>query len=229
MERRYKSLYLTDEWDKIQSAMETGEHVVPCLPLVKGPADADLSHFSYVLEDAESVEEEYLDRIDARLSGKPIEILRTKRCVVREITLSDVDSLYEIYADPRITRYMENLYADPDEERAYTRDYIKWHYDLLGFGMWIVEDRQGRIIGRAGFDQKEEGVIELGFMIRADEQRKGYAYEVCSALLFYGYSTYGWKGMKSRCHRDNEASIGLLKKLGFVPLREEDNHIVWFT
>ncbi|MBR4759554.1 MAG: GNAT family N-acetyltransferase, partial [Lachnospiraceae bacterium] len=193
-----------------------------CLPI----PGHDLSGYPFVLEDAEQVEDAYLDMIDARLCGYPMEILRTERTIVREICETDVDGLYEIYRDPEITRYMEDLYEDKNEERSYTRDYIKWHYGLYGFGMWIIADLRGRLIGRAGFEQKEDADFpELGFMIRKQEQGKGLAFEVCDAIISYVKERFEWKGVRSRCHPENEASICLLKKLGFqredVPADEE--------
>ncbi len=256
MERRYKSLILMDEWETICKKWEEGRNVVPCLPLktlktsesdqIQGEPPAklckpdkgviqntsnmgmtvDLSRFPYVLEDADHVEESYLDMIDARLCGYPLEILRTDRTIVREICEADLDGLYEIYRDPEITRYMENLYEDRNEELSYTRDYIKWHYGLYGFGMWIITDHKGNLLGRAGFEQKEDADYpELGFMIRKKEQGKGLAFEVCVAILSYAREHFEWKGIRSRCHPENEASIRLLKKLGFqredVPADEE--------
>lgn len=73
--------------------------------------EMDLSGYPYVLEQAEEVEKAYLEKIRCRLLGLPCEILQTRRCIVREICLDDVDTLYEIYADPSITLYMEGLYA----------------------------------------------------------------------------------------------------------------------
>lgn len=221
MRRIYKSLLLTDEPDILRHKTEGELHVVPCLlpkdcskvSICKQP---DLSGFSFILEKPEEIEDSYLDMIDARLCGYPLEILHTPRCIVREICEEDVEKLYEIYKDPQITRFMEPLYENREEERAYVRDYVKWHYGLYGFGMWIVTDRQGRIIGRAGFEQKQDAdLAELGFMIRADRQRQGLAYEVCSSLLLYAREHMEKKGIKSICHRDNKASAALLQKLGF--------------
>lgn len=201
--------------------------MVPCLPLLSGE-EADLSGFSYVLEHADEVEDGYLDQIDARLCGRPLEILRTNRCIVREICEADLESLYQIYREPEITRFMEDLYEDPEQERTYIRDYIKWHYGLYGFGMWIITDQKGEILGRAGFEQKEEeGVPELGFMIRKDCWQKGLAYEVCSALLSKIPARFEWKAVKSRCHRENTASVALLQKLGFTRLSCEGEDLLW--
>ena len=175
-----------------------------------------------------NADEDYLNMIDARLCGYPMEILRTERCIVREITTEDIPKLYEIYKEPDITKYMEDLYEDRDEEIKYTKDYIKWHYGLYGFGMWIVTDADGRITGRAGFDMKEEKEPYLGFMIRKDEQRRGLAYEVCTALLEYAKRHIGATGIRSIAHKDNKPSAALLNKLGFIRKWENGDMEEWY-
>ena len=142
MEKRYKEILLTNEYGKLLEAKKKGIPAVPCLPVIyaENPITAgnekimakemDLSGYPYVLEQAEEVEDAYLEKIRCRLLGLPCEILQTKRCIVREICLDDVDKLYEIYADPSITLYMEGLYAKKDEEIAYTRDYIRYQYGI---------------------------------------------------------------------------------------------------
>ncbi len=233
MKKRYRSLLLTDEWEIIKRAGEIKWHVVPCLPVVfedeavlQSEVSGVIGLFPYVLTDVgagfENADPAFLDVIDARLCGYPLEILRTERCIVREIRVEDVPKLYEIYKEPEITRYMEDLYEDPREEIKYTEDYIKWHYGLYGFGMWIVTDMEGRITGRAGFDQKQEDEPYLGFMIRKDMQRQGLAYEVCDALMKYAAGNINIGGIRSLVHSDNIASGALLQKLGFEHIGRQD-------
>ncbi len=238
MEKQYKEILLTNEYEKLLEAKKKGIMAVPCLPVVyaKNPViagntitvetenmmaeEADLSAYPYVLEQAEEVEETYLEKIRCRLLGQPCEILRTKRCIVREICLDDVDKLYEIYADPSITLYMEGLYAKKEEEIAYTRDYIRYQYGIYDFGMWIIEDRQSReVIGRAGLDLRPDREdAELGYMICKDRQGQGLAYEVCAAILTYAKDELGFENLFARTRKKNLASAALLKKLGFHPV-----------
>ena len=49
---------------------------------------------------------------------------------IREITVKDVPQLYELYRDASITAFMEPLFADPEQEIAYTKDYIE---NVYGF------------------------------------------------------------------------------------------------
>lgn len=193
--------------------------------------EMDLSGYPYVLEHMEEVEKAYLEKIRCRLLGLPCEILQTKRCIVREICLDDVDKLYEIYADPSITLYMEGLYAKKEEEIAYTRDYIRYQYGIYDFGMWIIEDGQsGEVIGRAGLDLRPDREdAELGYMIRKNRQGQGLAYEVCTAILAYAKEELGFEKLYARTRKENLASVMLLKKLGFHPVcaqsetKEADN------
>lgn len=131
------------------------------------------------------------------------------------MTVEDVDRLYEIYEDSSITRYMENLYADREKERKYAEDYRRYIYEFYGYGIWIIEEKEtGTIIGRAGIEPKEEDV-ELGYMIALPWQRKGYAFEVCGAILEYVWKEVGCGRIVSQVQPDNISSIGLLKKLRF--------------
>lgn len=177
--------------------------------------DASFSGIRYLVEDFSGVDSAYCRMVYARAHGLPLTILQTKRCIVREMTEDDLDRLYEIYADPSVTAYMEPLFEDPDEERAYIRNYIERIYAFYGFGLWSVfEKESGRLIGRAGVEQKEE-YVELGYLIAPEYQKQGYATEVCREILMYAEGTLGLSGIRAMVHRDNVASVRLCEKLGF--------------
>ena len=61
---------------------------------------------------------------------------------IREITVKDVPQLYELYRDASITAFMEPLFADPEQEIAYTKDYIENVYGFYGYGMWVLEEKR---------------------------------------------------------------------------------------
>lgn len=171
----------------------------------------------YILEGLEGLEYSYLDGVYQRLAGIPWNILETERLKVRESTVADVDEFYRIYAEPSITYYMENLFEDPDMERAYMKNYIRRIYGFCGYGMWtILLKETGQVIGRAGLnvrDGYEEP--ELGFVIDASLQRRGYAEEVCTAILDYARTTLQFPKVRALTEPGNEASKKLLAKLGF--------------
>ncbi len=172
----------------------------------------------YLCEDTESLTEAYLDKVYRRYKGLSCDILETERCLIRETTEEDVDAFYRIYAEPTVTAYMENLFTDRDEEIDYIRQYRKSMYEFCDFGIWtVLEKNTGEVIGRAGFALREGfEEPEIGFLIGVPWQGKGLATEVCEAVLRYGAEELEFEKVQALAEPENEVSIKLLQKLGFV-------------
>ena len=180
--------------------------------------DKNFSYAEYAIENIDEIEYESLKLAYQRLTGQPWTILETDRCIIRESTVDDVNSFYEIYAEPSITQYMENLYPDRDEEIAYIKDYIKNVYAFYGYGMWTVLDKAGnKVIGRAGINWREGfDIPELGFVIAVPFQRQGYAYEICRAIIEYGHKELGFTTFQVLIMEENKISKMLCEKLKFA-------------
>lgn len=173
---------------------------------------------SFCVEDPGDIDPVYLERVYRRAKGIPWDITETPRLKIREIKVEDVPRLYELYSDESITRYMEPLFKEPEQEKAYTREYIKNVYGFYGYGMWIIEEKaSGQVIGRAGLENKEGYAgLEMGIMLGVDHQHKGYGYEACSAILRYGIAELGQDTYYVLIDEGNAASIELCTRLGFV-------------
>lgn len=172
------------------------------------------------VEGFDEVDVQFLDRIMKRAQGLPWITVLTERCYLREITLDDLDDLFELYAGEGITDYTEPLYPRPKEEQ-YTRDYIDHMYRFYGYGMWLVCDREtGKLIGRAGFSHQDLGdeiVLEMGYIIGVPYQRNGYATEVCEKLLEFARTNLSDFGtLNCFVSPENTASHGLMEKLRFT-------------
>ena len=135
-------LYLTDCPEAVGRL--AGENCRILLYLTEKSRKLSMTEYPYAVEDLEEIDAGYLEGIYRRLAGEPWEILRTKRLLVREQREEDLDSLYEIYAHPDMTAYMEGLAVDREEERERLRSYIRTVYPLYGFGLWmLVEKKRG--------------------------------------------------------------------------------------
>lgn len=180
--------------------------------------EEDFMLAEYAIEQIGEIGQESLELAYLRLTGQPWMILTTERCIVRETTVDDVDSFYEIYREPSVTEYMEGLYEDRDAEIAYVQDYIRNVYRFYGYGMWtVLEKTSGKVIGRAGLSWREGyDIPELGFVIGVPWQRQGYAFEVCRAILDYGRKELGFVSFQALIMEENEKSRLLCEKLGFV-------------
>ena len=211
-----ETLYITDHEEIAKQLLEEKANVLVWLH--EENKDKNLSFAPYAIEIIEEMDFKYAHRIYQRFQNLPWEVAETDRCVIREMTEEDLDAVYEVYAAPSITRYMEGLYENREEEMEYTRSYIKNAYTFWGYGTWVIERKEDRkIIGRVGFnlrDGYEEP--ELGFVIMEEEQKKGYAFECCNAVLKLGKEEYEFEKVQTLVKEGNEASIHLCKKLGFV-------------
>ncbi|MCR4806282.1 MAG: GNAT family N-acetyltransferase [Lachnospiraceae bacterium] len=151
-------------------------------------------------------------------------ILKTDRLTLREITVDDVDRLYEIYSGPGITDFIEPLYEDRDEEIVYTRDYIKYQYGFYGYGLWIVvENDTGRIVGRAGLTNRAGYLeAELAYVIEKERQGRGYAQEALNAIVAYARDELYLEDLNCFVIPGNDISVHLCEKLGFEYMEDAD-------
>ncbi len=208
------TLFVTDKGAILQELKRTGRYVIALLEGENG--QEDFSGAPYAVTDLAELSLDSFDKAYRRMAGMPWTVLETERCVIRETTVADVDEFYRIYAEPSITYYMDRLYDNPEEERAYAEEYIRKVYGFYGYGMWsIVRKDNGRVIGRAGLSWREGfDLPEIGFVIEVPCQRMGYAYEVCSAIVEYGMGELEFGGIQALVEPGNAASMGLCRKLG---------------
>lgn len=173
-----------------------------------------------LVESFEEVDFYFLERAYQRKHGIPWTVIETRRCILREMTVEDLDDLYQLYQGESITRYMEGLYEDRQKEEEYTRTYIENMYHFYGYGMWLaIEKTTGQLIGRAGLNSLNihgEPAVEMGYVIGEEFQNQGYATELCKAILRYTEDSTGFGQIHCLIHKDNKISIHLAENLGFT-------------
>ncbi len=179
-----------------------------------------LSEAGMLAESFEEVDFHFLERVYQREHGIPWTVIETRRCLLREITVEDLDNLYKIYQSENVTRYTEGLYEDRQQEEEYTRAYIENMYGFYGYGMWVaVHKETGQIIGRAGLNCLElhgEPSLEMGYVIGEEFQNQGYATELCREILRFAEEETGFGQIHCLIHKDNRISIRLAENLGFI-------------
>ena len=165
--------------------------------------------------DPEDFDDDFLENIYRRLHKIPRDITETDRCIIRETCLQDLDAFYEIYSDPEITEFMEDL-MERSEEEKYTENYRDLIYEIYGHGIWtVILKSTGEIIGRAGLDERAGfDTPELGFVIGKKWQNQKLATEACEGVLKWATENDILEVM-SLTEKENTASVKLLEKLGF--------------
>ena len=211
------TLYIVDMETMAEQLRRSGHLVLPYQHQGNPGENFPGENYPYIIEEIEEMDYEAMDMVYRRLVGLPWDILTTKRCIVRETTVEDVDSFYRLYADDSVTAYMEALYPDREQEIAYIQDYNKRVYQFYGYGMWTVLDREtGRVIGRVGISWREGfDVPELGFMLGVVWQHKGYAFEMCQAVLTYAREQLEMDAVQALVMEGNVPSERLCARLGF--------------
>ena len=157
-------------------------------------------------------------------------ILETDRLFLREMNMDDFDALYKVLADTNIMQHYPYIF---DEERV--RSWIERNmnrYRDNGFGLWAVCLKDtGEMIGDCGLTlQNIEGEMlpEIGYHIRADLQRQGYAKEAAAAVRDWAFDKTDYPALYSYCKYTNTASIRRAEAIGMRFDREyfdEENGI----
>ncbi len=128
----------------------------------------------------------------------------------------DFDEYATIFSNPEITRYLGD--GEPLSRVAAWRSLavIVGHWQLRGYGMWAVEERQsGILIGRIGFWNPEGWPgFEIGWTLKPSYWGRGYATEGAKAVLNYGFSELGKEHIISLIHPENIRSMQVAKRLG---------------
>ena len=100
---------------------------IPIIGLDTGDNTSELWGVDYVVMDESAIDDTLAERVYTRYKGEPWIIAETKRCIIRELTMDDIDDLFDLYSKPGITDFVEPLY-DYEKECEYERAYIKHMY-----------------------------------------------------------------------------------------------------
>lgn len=136
-------------------------------------------------------------------------MIETERLLLREMTEDDFYALYKILTDSDIMQHYPYTF---NEERV--NNWIKRNierYQIFGFGLWAVCLKESEeMIGDCGLTmQIINGQIkpEIGYHIRADMQRKGYAKEAAIAVRDWTFKNTPFNIVYSYMKYTNEPSI----------------------
>lgn len=148
----------------------------------------------------------------------PFPELKTKRLLLRQITVKDVEEIFFLRSDPAILKYVDKAPAASREE---AKDYIKRINTLIQGNesiLWgITVTPEDPIIGTVCFwnVEKENDRAETGFVLHTSFQGKGIMKEALSAVLQYGFDIMKLHSVFANVNPLNESSINLLNSLGF--------------
>ena len=148
--------------------------------------------------------------------------IETERLFLREMGTEDYDALYAILADPDIMRYYPGPFDEEQVRNWITRNTER--YRRYGFGLWAVCLKQtGEMIGDCGLTLQNingDMLPEIGYHIRGDCQRKGYAKEAAAAVRDWAFSHTDYPAVYSCCKYTNTPSRKTAEAIGMHCVKE---------
>jgi RimJ/RimL family protein N-acetyltransferase len=160
-------------------------------------------------------------------------LLTTERLTLRATRAGDFETYAAMWVDPRVTDFIGG--APRPRNEAWLRFATgAGLWPLLGYGYWIIADRQtDALVGVGGLAVFERGIEalngypEAGWAFAADHWGKGYATEAVGAMLAWADDALK---CEIRCIIDpgNKASVRVADKRGFAKFGELRTE-VWNT
>ena len=114
---------------------------------------------------------------------------------------------------------LENVIRDKKE----TQFYIDWQSVL------IIVKEDNMIIGGFCFQMNpdEEGMVQIGYMIRPEYQKKGYMTEALTGCMAWIFERPGVKYLVAQTTKSNRPSHRVLLKAGMTVYKETERSLWW--
>lgn len=147
-------------------------------------------------------------------------VLETQRLILRGWRTDDFEPYAKLLADPGTARFITRNGRPCSRAQAWAETaFFIGHWQMLGFGMFVVEERAtGAFAGRVGALRPETWPgLEIGWAIAPQAQGKGYATEAAAAAIDWAFESFDPERIVSIIHDRNAASRRVAEKLGERP------------
>lgn len=153
-------------------------------------------------------------------------IVETERLRLRTWDEADELRFYDVMNTPAVMRWLGGHQSVEEWSAGYQR--ILGYQRDFGFTFWIVERKEDEVIlGFCGLKRANApgadaiaGEVEIGWRLREDAWRQGYAKEAAIASLNFAFDTVGAPCVVAVTAVGNAPSQGLMIRLGMT--RRED-------
>jgi RimJ/RimL family protein N-acetyltransferase len=150
---------------------------------------------------------------------RPVYPVRTRRLLLRPLTVGDVDALLTYRSRPDVCRYVpfEPMTRDVIHERLasqWANTELTDEGQSLTLGIEVAGT--GELVGDVVlfWHSREHGGGEIGYVVHPDFSGHGYATEAAHALLRLGFDELGLHRIIARIDERNAPSAKLAQRLG---------------
>lgn len=148
-------------------------------------------------------------------------VLVTPRLVLRQIREDDLNPHMALLNTPAVMRWLGGV--QPRGVIAAKHQAARDGFAAEGFGFMIMEERaSGAMVGHCGLRRVAHPLApnptdhEIGWLVREDRWRLGYAYEAMHAVIDWGFDAIGAPHIVALTCAPNLGSWRLMEKLGMT-------------
>lgn len=146
--------------------------------------------------------------------------IETPRLLLRDFTAADWTAVHAYAADPDVVRHMNwgpNTEADTQAFLAQAIA-LGQRQPRRTYHLAVVIKETGAVVGGATLRMLEADPLsgELGYTLNPTVWGQGYATEVATAILDFGFRTLNLRRIWATCRPDNHASYRILRKVGLA-------------
>jgi len=154
--------------------------------------------------------------------------IETKRLILRDWRDDDIAPFIRHTNTPAVMRWLGGVQSEAQLTDTIRNRMMRWQIER-GFTFWVVERRaDGALLGFCGIKIADtpgspiEGVHEVGWRLREDAWGQGYAKEAAIASIEHAFDGLGAARIVAITFRQNEASWGLMERIGMTRRPECD-------
>jgi ribosomal-protein-alanine N-acetyltransferase len=149
--------------------------------------------------------------------------IATTRLRLRPFSLGDVDNLHMLWNEPGVRKY---LWDDQPVPREQVESIIEHSIALFtdhGFGLWaVLSHTADELMGFCGFWHfHEPPKLELVFGIEPTRWNQGFASEILTAMLRYGFEKLSFQRIEASTDYANQASARVMERAGMTLWKRE--------
>ncbi|WP_343328413.1 GNAT family N-acetyltransferase [Polaribacter staleyi] len=167
--------------------------------------------------------------------------LETKRLILRDLIISDLEGMFELDSNPEVHKYLGNNTIKTKAEAEKNIAFVRRQYQENGIGRFaVIEKKSGNFIGWSGLKlnkgKKEslngyQDFIDIGYRFIPKYWKKGYGLESAITCLDYGFKTMSYNIIYGAAETRNIGSNKILQKIGlqFVnEFKEGNKQVNWY-
>ena len=147
--------------------------------------------------------------------GNDLDVIETKRLLLRPLKMSDVEDIFECNSDPEVTKYMSwETHNSIEESKAFLSRTIS-----EGSACWgIVHKASNKVVGVCFLHSLDlqHRRTEVAFYLSRKYWGQGYATETAREVILFCFKNWELNRIGATCRIENIASARVLEKVGMT-------------